>query len=93
MERVKRIEHVVVNLLYYTRGVDNTCLFSLSTTSTINDPTDQDEKNAHQFLDYMETSPSAGVRFHTSDMILLANTNESYLTGPEALSCAVGSFF
>ena len=49
-ERLKRIERIIGKLLYYTRGVDNTCLASLSTTETRNDPTEQDEKSIHQIL-------------------------------------------
>ena len=56
------------------------------------DPTEQDEKNIHQFLDYMATYPNAVVRFHATDMILHANTNASYLNKPESFSCAAGYF-
>ena len=51
-------------------------------------PTEQDKKNVHQFLDYMAIYPNLVVRFHASDIILHADTNASYLTEPEARSCA-----
>ena len=35
-ERVKIIERIIRKFLYYVRVVDNTCLFLLSTTETIN---------------------------------------------------------
>ena len=72
------------------RGVDNTLLVPLRIISTKNEPIEQDEKNVHQFLDYMGTHPNAVVIFHASDMILRANTDASYLTEPEAHSCASG---
>ena len=61
--------------------------------ATINDSTEQDEKNVDQFFDYMETYPNAVVQFHASDMILRADTDTSYLNEPEARSCAAGYFF
>ena len=54
MERVKRIEHIIGKLLYCATGVDNMYLVPLNTTTTKNYPTEQYEKNVHQFLDYME---------------------------------------
>ena len=51
-------------------------------------PIEQDEKNVHQFLYHMATYSNAMVRFHASDMILHANTDASYMTEPEARSCA-----
>ena len=41
----------------------------------------------------METHPNFVVWFHVSDMILPANTNELYLTEPQARSLAAGYFF
>ena len=60
--------------------------------STINDPTEQDEKKMHQFLDYIATNPNAVVIFHASDMILCADTDALYLTGPEARSRTASYF-
>ena len=61
--------------------------------ATRNDPTKQDDKNKHQFLDYMAIYPNAVVRFHTSDMILRADTHVSYMTELEARSHAAGCLF
>ena len=83
MKRVKIFEHIIQKFLYYVRRVYNTCLFPLSTTETRNKPIEQDEKNVHQFLDYMVTYPNAVVIFHTSDIIVRANTDASYITEPE----------
>ena len=74
-------------------GGRNICLFPLSTMSTKNNPTEQNEKNVHQFLDYIATYPNSVVIFHASDMILRADTDASYLTEPEALSQSAGYFF
>ena len=93
MERVKIVEHIIGEFLYYVRGVDNSCLVLLRIISTINDPAEQNEKDVHQFLDYMATTTNAVVIFHTSDMILRADTDALYLTGPEARSHAAGYFY
>ena len=54
--------------------------------ATRNDPTEQDKKNVHQFLDYMATYLNVVVGFHTSDIILRTNTDASYLTVTESHS-------
>ena len=43
-EKVKRTERIIGKVLYYARGINKTCLVSFSTVSTINEPTEQDEK-------------------------------------------------
>ena len=87
-ERVKIIERIIGKFLYCATRLDNTCLVPLITMSTKHYPTEQDEKYVHQFLDYMTTHPNSVVRFHASDMILRANTDESYMTEMEAHNCA-----
>ena len=57
------------------RGVYSTCLVLLSTMEKINGPIEQDDKDVHQFLDYMETYPNEVVSFHASGMVLRANTD------------------
>ena len=44
---VKQIERIVVKLLYYTHGVDNTCLVLLSAMVSRIEPTEQDKKNVN----------------------------------------------
>ena len=73
-------------ILYYARVKDNTCLVTSITTAKRNDPTEQHEKNLHQFLDYMATYPNAVVIFHASDMILCDNTDASYLNQKQAFA-------
>ena len=72
------------------RGLYNTCLVTLQKTETINDPTEQDEKNVHKFVYYMATYPNTVVIFHASDMIFCTDTDASYLTETESRSCAAG---
>ena len=60
--------------------------------ATVNGPREQDEKNVHQFLDYMEAYPNSVVRFHASDMVLRADADVSYLDEPESCSRAAGCF-
>ena len=61
--------------------------------TTITDPIEQDDKNVHQFWYYMATYPNAVVIFQASGMSFCADTDASYLTEPQALSCAAGYFF
>ena len=44
-------------------------------------------------MDYCATHPNAGVRFHTSDMILAMHSDGSYLAEPESKSRAAGHFY
>ena len=55
IERVNLIKIIMVKLLYCATRLDNTFLVPLITMATKNYPTEQYEKNVHQFLDYMET--------------------------------------
>ena len=80
-------------MLYYARGVYNTCLAPLSTTAITIDPKEQDENNVNQFLDYMATYPNTVIRFQASDMILHADNNVSYMTETQACSHAAGNIF
>ena len=63
-DQLKRIERIIEIFLYYAGGVDDTCLFQLSTMETRNEPTEQDEKNVYNFLDCMATYQNAVVIFH-----------------------------
>ena len=92
-EQVKKIEQIIGKLLYYTCGVDNTCLVPLSSTSSIVEPTEQGNNNINQFLYYKKIHPDAVVQFHASDMILRVDTNALYLTEPQAHSHDSGYFF
>ena len=69
-ERVEEIKGIIQAFLFYARGLDHTCLVILSTMTTRSDHIKQDEKNVHQFLDYMATYPNEVVIFHASDIIL-----------------------
>ena len=59
---------------------------------TRSDPTEQNDKNVHPFLDYIATYLNELVRFHALDMILRKDTNASYLTEPQARGCDSGYF-
>ena len=92
-ELVKQIDRILERILCYTRGTENMCLVPLNTTARRSNLTEQDKKNVNQFLDYMEIYPNAAVRFHSSDMILCANTDASYMTELQAQSYSAAYLF
>ena len=50
-------------------------------------------KRSKNIFDYCATHSNAGVRFHTSDMMLVMHSNGSYLSEPESKSRAAGHFY
>ncbi len=56
-------------------------------------PTKNTMKKVQQFLDYASTHPDAIVTYHTSDMVLMGHSNESYLSKSKACSRVGGHFF
>ena len=61
--------------------------------TSIIDPKEKDENHVNQLLDYMAIYPNAVVRFCTSDMILCADTDASYLNKPQSRSHSAGYFY
>ena len=51
------------------------------------------EREVKLLLDYCDTHPNAGVRFHASYMILEMNPDGSYLSEPESKNRAAGPFY
>jgi hypothetical protein len=87
-------QQVIGCLLYYARAVDPIMLVALSTLASAQDiGTSATAESIHRLLDYCVTHPEAEVRFHSSDMVLQASSDASYLTEPEACSQTGGHFY
>jgi hypothetical protein len=50
-------------------------------------------KHTQQLLDYLATHEEAVLTYNSSKMILAAHSDASYLSEPNARSCAGGHFF
>jgi hypothetical protein len=85
------IQEVVGTFLFYGRAVDNTMLTPLSKIATRQSTPTQDLMDITQhFLQYAATHPNAQTVFHASDMVLLIDSDASYLSENNARSRAGG---
>ena len=93
-KEIKHVQDIVGTLLYYGRAVNPTLVAALSTIASCQARGTKALQTAcHQLLDYVATHPSAGIRFHASNMILAVRTNASYLSKPGGKSRAAGHFY
>jgi hypothetical protein len=92
--RIKFIQKVCGNLLYYARTVDPTMLAPiLKISSNQAKPTEAVEKAALHLLQYAATHPNAGIVFKPSNMKLVVHSDASYLSETGSRSRAGGYFF
>ena len=90
----KFIQEVTAMFLFYPHAIDATMLPALGLLSTQQAaPTENTMTLAKQFLDYASTQPDAIITYHTSDMVLSAHSDASYLSASKARSRARGHFF
>jgi hypothetical protein len=93
-ESKHRLQQIIGTFLYYSRAVDPTMAVALSDLGSQQSKGTQKTMMAlEQFLDYCATHPDATIRYNASDMILLIDSDASYLTAPEARSRASGYFY
>ena len=93
-EKIKRIEWVVVSILFYARSVDSIFLVRLNTIAIQQTSTTENTlKITEGLLDYAATHPDAKIRYRASDMIIQIQTYASYLSEPKAWSRAAGHYF
>lgn len=93
-EAKRRLQQIVGTFLYYARAVDATMLMALSTLgSEQTTGTEKTERALLQFLNYCATHPDATIRYKASDMVLLIDSDASYLSESEARSRAGGYFY
>ena len=87
-------QQVTGTFLYYALAINNTMLVSLNTISTQQfAPTEATMSEITWLLDYAATHPEAVIRYSKSDMILWIKSDASYLSAPNARSCAGGHFY
>ena len=91
----KYIQEVIGTFLYYGRAVDSTMLTALLTIASAQaEPTEETmTTRCKQFLDYTATHQDAILTYKASDMVLVVQSDGSYLSKPKARSRAGGHFF
>ncbi len=78
--RKRRIQEIVGSLLYYARVVNNKLLVALSAIVARQAfATIATEQAVHLLLDYVATYPADGIVYRSSDMILCAHADASFL--------------
>ena len=88
------IQQVTVTFLYYARALYPTMMVSLSAiASSQAAPTKVTMDKSKYFLDYTASHPDAIISCVTSEMVLAAHSDASYLTKPKARSRVCGNFF
>ena len=77
---IKRIQGIVVDLLYVGRAVNNKILVALSAKcSQQAAATEETAAAIEQILDYVATYPDDGIVFRKSDIILAAHADAGFL--------------
>ena len=80
-EQIKRVQDIVGNFVWYSRACDPTLAASLSTIASCQTKGAEDVMAAcHQLLDLLATHPDAAIWYHASDMILVFDTDASYIS-------------
>jgi hypothetical protein len=93
-DETKLLQRIAGTFLYYGRAVDPTVLHALNDLSSAQSKGTQATATAMvHLLNYMATHPDAIIRYYASGIILHIHSNASYLTAPEACSCAGGHFY
>jgi hypothetical protein len=94
IERIKFIQKVCGNLLYYARAVDPTMLTAILKISSMQSkPTLAVEKAALHLLQYAATHPNATISYRKSNMRLIVHSDASYLSESASRSRAAGYSF
>ena len=81
-------------LLYYALAVECTMLSTLGSTTTQQaSPTANTMRKIKKLIDYAATHPDAAVTYRSSNMVLAAHSDASYLSETKSRSRAGGHFF
>ena len=90
----KVVQEVCGTLLYYARAVDCMMLAALgSITTEHTSPTANTMRNIKQLPDYAATHPDSVVTYRSSNIVLAAHSDASYLSETKSRSRAGGHFF
>ena len=93
-EKIKRVQEIVGNFVWYSRACDPALAASLSAIASHLTKGIEDVMTAcHQLLDYLATQPDAAIRYHASDMILDFDTEASYLSELDGKICAAAYYY
>ena len=80
-KQIKRVQDMFGTFVWYGRACYPTLSASLSTVSSLQTKgTDAVMAACHQLLDYLATHPDAAICYHASEIILVFDTDASYLS-------------
>ena len=89
----KYVQSAIGSLLYYGRALDGSILPTLSKIASKQaTPTIKTKQQIQHLLDYVNSYPTAYLRFHASDMELTVDSDAAYLVMPKARSRIAGHF-
>ena len=85
------VQSINGTFLYYAHAVDPTMIPYLNKKSTCkSSPTQETMQKFNQVMDYASMHSNATIRYHTSDLVLMADTYSAYLLLPTSHSCIAG---
>ena len=80
-EKIKRVKYIFGTFVWYSHACDTTLAAYLSAIVSRQTKGTEDVMAAcHQLLDYLLTRPDAAIWYHASDMILVFDSDASYLS-------------
>ena len=86
---INLVQHIMGTLLYYSIAVDPTMLTALSSIAAQQSKgTEKTYSDTLWLLNYAATHPNSKIRYTASDIILYIHSDASYLSEPQACSCA-----
>ena len=87
-------QQVTSTFLYYAQAVDPKMMVTHRTIASRQEaPTESTMEKAKYFLDYEASHPYTIMSYSSSNMVLAAHSDASYLTKPKARSRSGGHFF
>ena len=93
-EQKRRIQQIIETFLSYAQNLYCTMIPALNTlVEQQYNPTKNNEDAIRKFLDYAATNPSAIIQYKSSDMILLIESDASYLSEPWAQRRTGGHYY
>ena len=80
-EKIKFLQQVIRNFLFYTCAVDNTMMHALNDIASSADVKSTYNTTVY-YLNYAACNPDAEIIYQASDTILQVNSNAMYLFSP-----------
>ena len=92
-KEIKPIQSITGTFLYYARALDYTMLPGLNEiTCTQAKPTQYTKEECQKIMDSAATYPNVYIRYYSSDMVLLVDSDAAYLVMSNAKSRVAGYF-